>query len=248
MDLPSPGDAAIVVAGALTAGFVNGLSGTGYSLMALGFWLHVMAPTTAAPLTALCSVSGHIQSLPRIWRGVIWKRLWPFLAAGLIGVPMGTALLGRIHIQPLKLAVGTFLILYCCWMAFVRRPPIVHGGGRLADAGIGLVGGVLGGMASMSGPAPTLWTQLRGWNMHEQRGVNQPFNMSILAAALASAAVAGFLDRTFLIWVAITLPTTFIGARLGLLVYGRIDDRQFRWIILGLLTLAGLSLILSGLG
>ena len=166
MDLPPPGDAAIVVAGALTAGFVNGLSGTGYSLMALGFWLHVMAPTTAAPLTALCSVSGHIQSLPRIWRGVIWKRLWPFLAAGLIGVPMGTALLGRIHIQPLKLAVGTFLILYCCWMAFVRRPPIVHGGGRLADAGIGLVGGVLGGMASMSGPAPTLWTQLRGWNMH----------------------------------------------------------------------------------
>ncbi|MBN9491130.1 MAG: sulfite exporter TauE/SafE family protein [Alphaproteobacteria bacterium] len=247
MELPPLGDVAIVVAGALTAGFVNGLSGTGYSLMALGFWLHVMSPTTAAPLTALCSVSGHIQSLPRIWRGVIWTRLWPFLAAGLVGVPLGTALLGHIRLQPLKLSVGCFLILYCGWMAFVRRPPIIHGGSRWADAGIGLVGGVLGGMASMSGPAPSVWAQLRGWNMHEQRGVNQPFNMAILAAALVSAAVAGYLDHVFLVWVLITVPTTLLGARLGLLVYGRIDDRQFRWIILGLLALSGASLILSGL-
>ena len=247
MELPPLGDVAIVVAGALTAGFVNGLSGTGYSLMALGFWLHVMSPTTAAPLTALCSVSGHIQSLPRIWRGVIWTRLWPFLAAGLVGVPLGTALLGHIRLQPLKLSVGCFLILYCGWMAFVRRPPIIRGASRWADAGIGLVGGVLGGMASMSGPAPSVWAQLRGWNMHEQRGVNQPFNMAILAAALVSAAVAGYLDHVFLVWVLITVPTTLLGARLGLLVYGRIDDRQFRWIILGLLALSGASLILSGL-
>lgn len=247
MELPPLGDTATVVAGALTAGFVNGLSGTGYSLMALGFWLHVMSPTTAAPLTALCSVSGHIQSLPRIWRGVIWTRLWPFLAAGLVGVPLGTALLGHIHLQPLKLSVGCFLVLYCGWMAFVRRPPIIHGGSRWADAGIGLVGGVLGGMASMSGPAPSVWAQLRGWNMHEQRGVNQPFNMAILAAALVSAAVAGYLNHLFLVWALITVPTTLLGARLGLLVYGRIDDRQFRWIILGLLTLSGISLILSGL-
>jgi len=247
VELPPLGDVAIVVAGALTAGFVNGLSGTGYSLMALGFWLHVMSPTTAAPLTALCSVSGHIQSLPRIWRGVIWTRLWPFLAAGLVGVPLGTALLGHIRLQPLKLSVGCFLILYCGWMAFVRRPPIIRGASRWADAGIGLVGGVLGGMASMSGPAPSVWAQLRGWNMHEQRGVNQPFNMAILAAALVSAAVAGYLDHVFLVWVLITVPTTLLGARLGLLVYGRIDDRQFRWIILGLLALSGASLILSGL-
>ncbi len=71
--------------------------------------------------------------------------------------------------------------------------------------------------------------------------------MAILAAALVSAAVAGFLDHIFLVWVFVTVPTTLLGARLGLLVYGRIDDRQFRWIILGLLALSGASLILSGL-
>lgn len=247
MALPPPGDIAIVVAGALAAGFVNGLSGTGYALVALGFWLQAMSPVTAAPLTALSSVAGHIQSLPRIWSGVQWPRLWPFLLAGAIGVPLGTMFLGDLRPQPLKIGVGILLIVYSAWMAFVRRPPIVTGGGRTADAFVGLLGGVMGGMASLSGPAPAIWAQLRGFGKDEQRGVNQPFNMSVLFLALVSAGIAGFLDRTFLIWAAITVPTTLVGARIGLALYGRINDVQFRHILLGLLCLSGLTLVATSL-
>jgi uncharacterized membrane protein YfcA len=94
---------------------------------------------------------------------------------------------------------------------------------------------------------PVIWVQLRGWPKDEQRGVNQPFNMAVLAAALLSAGVAGFLDRTFLVWAVITLPTTLIGARLGLGLYGRINDVQFRGIVLVLLGLSGATLIASSL-
>lgn len=247
MDLPPTGDIAIVVAGALAAGFVNGLSGTGYALVALGFWLQAMSPLTAAPLTALCGVAGHIQSLPRIWSGVRWTRLWPMLAAGIVGVPIGTLLLDHVRPNPLKVGVGVFLIAYSAWMAFVRRPPIVTGGGRLADAAIGLTGGLMGGMASLSGPAPAIWAQLRGYSKDEQRGVNQPFNMSVLFLALVSAGVAGFLDRTFFIWAAICVPTTLVGARIGLALYKKVDDAQFRRIVLILLGLSGTSLIFSSL-
>jgi uncharacterized protein len=206
-----------------------------------------MSPLTAGPLVAFCSVAGHIQSLSRIWRAERWPRLWPFLVAGLAGVPVGTLLLKHVQVQPLKLGVGLILILYCSWTAFVRRPPIVSGGGRLADAGIGLLGGVMGGMMSLSGPAPTVWVQLRGWTAADQRGVGQPFNMAILAMALASAGVAGLLDRTFWIWAAICLPTTLIGAHVGLKLYGRVNDLQFRRIVLVLLSLSGATLIASAL-
>ena len=247
MDLPPPGDIAIVVAGALAAGFVNGLSGTGYALVALGFWLQAMSPITAAPLTALCGVAGHIQSLPTIWKGVRWPRLWPMLLAGVVGVPIGTLLLDHVQPNPLKVGVGVLLIVYSAWMAFVRRPPIVTRGGRLADAAVGFTGGVMGGMASLSGPAPAIWAQLRGLGRAEQRGINQPYNMSVLLLALASAGVAGFLDRTFFVWAVICLPTTLIGARIGLALYGRLDDAQFRRILLALLGLSGASLIVSSL-
>jgi uncharacterized membrane protein YfcA len=247
VDFPPTGDIAIVVAGALAAGFVNGLSGTGYSLVALGFWLQAMSPVTAAPLTALCGVAGHVQSLPRIWSGVRWPRLWPMLAAGIIGVPIGTILLEHVRPDPLKIGVGIFLILYSAWIGLVRRPPIITSGGRAADAAVGFTGGVMGGMASLSGPAPAIWAQLRGYGKDEQRGVNQPYNMSVLLLALVSAAVAGFLDRTFFIWAAICVPTTLIGARIGLTLYGRVNDAQFRRIILGLLGVSGVTLIVSSL-
>lgn len=247
MDLPPLGDIAIVVAGALAAGFVNGLSGTGYALVALGFWLQAMSPLTAAPLTALCGVAGHVQSLPRIWNGVRWSRLWPMLAAGVVGVPVGTLLLDHVRPAPLKVGVGVFLIAYSAWMAFVRRPPLVSGGGRLADAAVGLVGGVMGGMASLSGPAPAIWAQLRGFGKNEQRGINQPFNMSVLFLAVVSAGIAGFLDRTFVVWAAIAVPTTLIGARIGLALYGRVTDVQFRYVVLALLCLSGVTLIVTSL-
>ena len=247
MTLPPTGDIVIVVVGALVAGFVNGLSGTGYALASLGFWLHAMSPITAAPLTALCGVSGHLQSLPKIWSGVSWPRLWPYLTAGLVGVPIGTALLDRVQVQPLKLGVGLLLIVYVSWMAFMRHPPVIRGGGRIADAAIAFIGGVMGGLASLSGPAPTIWAQLRGWDKHQQRATNQPYNMSVLAFALVSSAVAGFLDSTFFIWAAIAVPCTLIGAHIGLALYGRINDVQFRRIVLVLLGLSGATLILSAL-
>ncbi|MBS0520597.1 MAG: sulfite exporter TauE/SafE family protein [Proteobacteria bacterium] len=246
MDLPPFWDIVLVVSGAVVAGFVNGLSGTGYALVSLGFWLHAMPPVVAAPLAACCAVTSHITSLRAIWNGVSWPRLWPFLAGGLAGVPIGTALLTKVHVQPLKLGVGLLLIIYCSWMAFVRRPPIVTGGGRIADAAIGLTGGIMGGMASISGPAPTIWAQLRGWDMHQQRGVSQPFNMTILMVSFTSALVAGYIDRTFLIWVALAVPSTLLGARVGVSLYGRINGWQFRRIVLTLLGISGVTLVMSG--
>jgi uncharacterized membrane protein YfcA len=247
VEFPPTGDIVLVVAGALVAGFVNGLTGTAYALAALGFWLHAMPPTAAAPLVALGAVAGHLQALPSIWRGVRWPRLWPFLAAGLVGVPLGTVLLRHMQPDPLKLGVGALLIVYVAWIYLMRRPPTVIWGGRAADAAAGFTGGVLGGMASLSGPVPVTWVQLRNWPRDEQRGVNQPYNMAILGAALLSAAVSGFLDSRWFLWAAISLPVSIAGTRVGLMLYGRVDDLQFRKIVLGMLGLSGVVLIATSL-
>jgi hypothetical protein len=84
--------------------------------------------------------------------------------------------------------------------------------------------------------------------MLAQRGITQPFNMSVLAFSVVTAAIAGFLDRTFFLWAAIVLPVTVIGAQTGLRLFRRINEAQFRRIILVLLGLSGLTLIGSSLG
>ena len=103
---------ALILAGALVGGFINGLTGFGTALAGLPLWLQAVEPLIAAQLASACSVVGHVTNLPHVWRATDWRRLAPMLVAGLIGVPIGTWLLPMIPLGPFKLAVGLVLIVY----------------------------------------------------------------------------------------------------------------------------------------
>lgn len=237
----------IILAGALLAGFVHGLVGFGTGLVVLGIWLHVIEPATAAPLVVICSVVSSLQSLHVVRRGIDFRRLWPFVLFGLLGVPLGVAALDSIGATTLRLSVGLFLILYSTAFLMLGKLPVIRGGGRAADGLVGFGGGILGGATGLSGPLPTVWCGLRGWNKDEQRAVLQPFNMIILGWALIAYAYQGVLTEE-IGWLALgALPGTVLGVWLGLKTYGHVDDRQFRRIVLWLLLASGFVLTISNL-
>jgi uncharacterized membrane protein YfcA len=118
-------------------------------------------------------------------------------------------------------------------------------GGRIADGAIGLGGGVLGGLAGLSGPLPTIWAGLRGWGKDAKRGVFQAYNLSILTFAMVSQAVAGLMTVELGRLVLLALPGTIAGAWLGRRLYSRLSDRRFDSAILVLLLISGFSLVLS---
>lgn len=236
-----------VLAGAWLGGFVNGLAGFGTGLVALGLWLHVVEPALAAPLVVICSVVAQLQSLFAVRRAMDWRRLWPFIAGGLAGVPLGVAALAQVPAEAFRTALGAFLVVYAAGMLLSGRLPVITWGGRAADAVVGLGGGILGGAAGLSGPLPTLWCGLKGWTKDEQRAVFQTFNLSILACAMLGYAVHGVLTAEVGRLALIGLPGTFVGVWLGMKTYGRVDDRQFRRIVLWLLLLSGSVLAISRL-
>jgi uncharacterized protein len=49
------------------------------------------------------------------------------------------------------------------------------------------------------------------------------------------------------VWAIITVPTSLVGARLGLMLYGRVNDTAFRQLVLVLLGLSGITLIVTSL-
>lgn len=240
-------DYLLIASGALAAGFVNGLAGFGVALVSLGFWLHVLPPGVAGALAALCSVIGHVQTAPAMWRTIEWRRFLPFVVAGLAFAPLGVALVDRLDADPLKLALGVFLIAYSILMLLLRNPPTVRFGGAAADAVVGAIGGLLGGLAGLSGALTTVWCQLRGWTKDQQRGVYQPFNFAVLTFAVALYAATGGLTRDFLWLVLICLPGTLIGVQVGIRCYGLIGDLQFRRIVLALLLFSGVALVAARL-
>lgn len=237
----------VVALGALCGGFVTGLAGFGTGLTALGFWLHVVNPGVAAALVAACSVVGQTQSLYTVRRAITWHRAWPFLAGGILGVPVGVAALRIIDPQALKVFLGLFLIGYAGLMLGFRRFPTIAWGGRVADGMVGFGGGALGGVAGLSGPLPTIWCGLRGWNAEDQRAVYQPFNLTILAIVLCTYATQGIMTEQVWGLVLVCLPATVLGAYLGIRIYGRVNDRQFRALVLWLLLASGIVLTVSNL-
>jgi uncharacterized protein len=234
--------------GALAGGFASGLAGFGTALMALGIWLYVLPPSIAVPLVLICSVIGQSATLPSMWRTFDLTLVWPFLIGGLAGVPLGTMLVAHADPQIFKLSIGALLLVFPTALYFQRTPMAFSFGGRPADAVIGFAGGILGGLAGLSGPLPILWASLRGWGKDERRGIFQTFNWTVLAAALCVQAAAGLVEGQ-VIWLALlALPGTILGAWLGARVYRALSDRNFRDVVLGLLFLSGVGLVWSSFG
>jgi uncharacterized protein len=233
----------IIMAGAFLGAFVNGLAGFGTGLVALGIWLHVASPPVAAALVVGCSVIAQCQTIPSIWHAIDLRRLWPMLAAGVLGVPVGSRLLAHVDPVLFRLAIGVFLVAFSTIMLIGRARIAIRWGGRVADTAIGFGGGILGGLAGLSGPLPTMWATLRGWSKDQRRGVFQAFNLTVLGAALIAYAAEGLVTQEvgwLLLWA---LPGTLFGAWLGSRAYRRLSDHHFHQLVLCLLCVSGLTLI-----
>lgn len=239
--------AVVVLTGAFGGGFVSGLAGFGTGLVALGIWLHVLEPALAVTLVVICSVVSQAQTISTVWHAIDRGRVWPIILAGLAGVPVGVQLLEHLDPIAFRLAVGVLLLGFSGFLLFGNLQPRLAWGGRPADAVVGFAGGVLGGLAGLSGPLPTIWATLRGWSKDERRGVFQSYNFTILSAVLAWQAVSGGLTAELGQLVLVALPGTLAGSWLGASAYRRLSHRGFDRVVLGLLAVSGATLVWTSL-
>ena len=237
----------IVFLGALAGGFVSGLAGFGTGLTALGIWLYAMTPQLAASLVVVCSVVAQLQTIRVVWHAMKPKLVAPFLFGGLLGVPLGTGLVLYLDPSWFRLAVGIVLIVFSTVMLRGGRKRPAIKSNVAADAVVGFGGGVLGGLAGMSGPLPTMWSTLRAWTKDERRSVLQSFNLTILVVALGTHALSGLLTLELWRLVLFAIPGTFLGAWLGARAYRRLSDTNFQKVVLVLLATSGVILVATSL-
>lgn len=238
-----------LLAGAAAGGFVNGLAGFGTVLLSLGIWLQVMPPWQAVSIVAAMSVVSGVQSLWFI-RGELGSgtlRLPRFLLPALIGIPLGAATLEFISAPLLKLVIAGFMLLYGAFFAFRRSLPHLARPMPKTDALVGFCGGFLGGAASLSGALPTMWCAMQPWTKGETSAVLRPYNVVILGIAVGIFSWQGYYTRDTLILMAIALPATIVSSQIGIAVFRRLSDQQFRRLLIWLLFSAGALLALREL-
>ena len=242
---------AIVVVGALVAGFVQGLSGFGFSMVAMSIWAWVLDPKLAAVLAVFGGMTGQMFAALTVRRGFDVRTLAPFVAGGLAGIPIGLWLLPRFEPALFRAFVGGLLAVWCPLMLVANRLPRLRfpspAAERVADGLAGVSGGLMGPLGGFTGALPTLWCTLRGFEKDRQRAVIQNFNLAMLTVTMLSYLASGQVTRAMWPSLAVVAPALLVPAWLGTRLYLGISDLTFRRIVLGLLTASGVALLAAAL-
>lgn len=237
----------IIIFGAILAGFVQGLSGSNFGLVAMALWAWAVPPALTGPLVVCGSLTGQLLAARTLRRGLKREHLLPMVIGGLIGVPVGVLLLHQIDPLLFRLLVGIVLALWCPLMLFSSALPRIRVGGAGADAAVGVLGGVMGGLGGLTGPATALWSVLKGWDRDTQRSVIQGFNLAMQLLTMISYLVAGTITSEALGLFPVVILSVLLPTLLGVRLYRNFSDAVFRRVVLGLLGLAGVLLIAQSL-
>ena len=245
--LTEPSGLILFIAGAMAGGFINGFAGFGTALFTLGFWLSIMPPLQAVSIIVISSVVTGAQGLWVVRKEMAQfpGRALRFILPGIIGIPLGVSALQAVNVDILKLVIGLFLL--CYGLFFMARATLLtlKGYYPVADIIFGLIGGFLGGLAALSGALPTFWLSLRDWPKGQIRAVLQPFNVTILLLTALMFLTQGVYDKSTLLLILISLPISMFSTQLGLALFKKLQDNQFRRMLIILTFISGFSILVS---
>src|SRR5882762_2820479 len=97
---------------AFVGGFASGLAGFAMGFVVSGIWLHILTPLQTTTLVVGYGLLTQTYGVWKLRRALNWKTLAPFLIGGVIGVPIGTALLTYVDSAYLRGGVGLLLVIY----------------------------------------------------------------------------------------------------------------------------------------
>lgn len=208
----------------------------------LGIWAHFLTPIQTAILIVGYSVVTQSFGIWKLRHALSWRRVAPFIIGGAVGVPIGSMLLTYIDPMVLRPAVGLLLVLYSVYGLVAPAFKPVQLGAK-ADAGIGVLNGLLAGLTGLVGIIVTIWCQLRGWPKDVQRTVFQPVMLAAGVMTATSLSIAGAVTTEIVHLYLLGLPLLLAGLWSGFKLYGILDDAAFRKVILASLLMSGLALI-----
>jgi uncharacterized membrane protein YfcA len=237
----------VLAFGAAVGGLVQGISGFAFAMVAMAIWVWGVDPALAAVMAVFGGLTGQIISVIRVRRGWHLQLLWPFVLGSAIGIPIGTRLLPLLDANRFKLVLGSLLVVCCSAMLATDNLPHFKRGGRLADAFVGLLGGVMAPLSGFSGLAPALWCTLRGYTKDAHRAVLQNFNLVVLAATFASLVASGRAHAGLFPQMGVVAGSLVLPSLYGSKIYIGMSPVAFKRGVLWLLILAGTVMLMASL-
>jgi uncharacterized protein len=234
------------VVGVFAASVLRGFTGFGFGLAAVPLLSLALPPAKVVPLVVVLQVlvgmAGLRQALPLCdWRAVRG------LAPGLVlGVPIGVTVLTAFRADPVRLSIGCVIIASVLVLRRgLRLPPAPS---RALTAAVGLVAGVMSGLASMGGPPIVVYLLALSHRAAVVRATSIVYFMLASMLTLLLMSFKGLIDREILLWAIASVPLLMAGNAVGNWGFQRSRPHHHRLSALILLSVLGVLLIVRGLG
>lgn len=229
---------AVVLAATLVASLAQGLTGFGFSLIAMPVLLLVLDVQEAVVIsTALGTASVALVSL-RSWREAAWSSVAWLLAGSFLGMPVGLAVLLLAPDEALRIGVGVAVLAMAAALAAGLR---IEARGRPVELGVGIASGVLRTSSSLAGPPVVSYLQARGFAPVRFRATVSAFFLAGNVVALAAFGASGASSWDALVASALALPVVFLGVGVGERLLRHTDGARFGRIVIVLLVATALS-------
>jgi len=239
---PSVGRLA-VFAGIAVAGAISGISGLAFPLIAGPIFLLMYPAPEAVALTAMCSLTGQLFSIALLWRVIAYEFRVPLIAAGLLGAPLGSALLCSFNPHCVRVVLGALIVVSGLWRALRVQLGATRTPSLLSEVLVGLTGGMTGGLVGASSVVPAIWCAACGFDKSRQRAVTQPYILAMQAASLVSLWAWGALDRDIVGQYADFLLPVLVGIGVGVAGFRGLSSDAATRVVMGVVTASGLSLL-----
>lgn len=230
----------------LAAGVVKGVIGFGLPAVAIPPLSLILGPLQAVVtisfsvlLTNLINVRLGISE----WRRI--KEIRPFILTGILAVPFGVLFLQFGNPEVVRLLIG--LVVYG-YLALQRQVPtmkelrpVTRSG---VGAGMGVLAGFLGGMASLPGPASIIYLSMFQFSKDVFVFLINVFNSVSSIGLVSTLTYRGIYTQPVLFRTLAALVPIFLGFWLGIWMRSRLSPELFyRLVNSGLFCIATLLII-----
>ena len=240
-DLPFVIGSAVTV---LFASLLQGATGFGFVVVSAPIMASYLDPKLVIPVLVILGLTFNIPLLVHTRREFSIRRIWPMMLAGAAFTPVGTFILTRLDAPEIKIILGvvTGTVSVALLLGFQRTAR----NQRLASIPVGIASGLLTGATGLTGAPVILFFANQGVEQRQFRADIVYYLGAVSVVALPSYAVAGVLTTEAVRLAAVLLPAGAVGVFTGIWLSSRIPALVFRRLALGVVLVAAMVAITSG--
>jgi uncharacterized membrane protein YfcA len=236
----------IAVFGVFAAALLRGFTGFGFGLAAVPLLSLALPPAKVVPFVVMLQVIVGVVGLRPAWRSCDWRAVRGLSPGLVLGIPIGVAILTAFRADAVRFVIGGVILasVLLLWRGF-RLPPRPS---PVLTAAVGLVAGVMSGLASMGGPPIVVYLIALSHRVTVVRSSSIVYFMFAALLSLLLMVWKGLIDREILLWSLASVPVLIAGNYAGNWGFSRSAPHHHRITALVTLSVLALLLIAKGLG